>query len=99
MTVAPQGGRDWLWIVFDNLLAIGRVDEQFEFRWAAVLPTCCCYAVLLGAAGSTKCAGQYEPINVSSETMQTKILLSLLDVHVLMMCELLDVGCRTSVEL
>uniref|UniRef100_A0A383W8D3 Uncharacterized protein n=1 Tax=Tetradesmus obliquus TaxID=3088 RepID=A0A383W8D3_TETOB len=32
MTVAPQGGRDWLWIVFDNLLAIGRVDEHFEFR-------------------------------------------------------------------
>ncbi|KAF6264263.1 hypothetical protein COO60DRAFT_171905 [Scenedesmus sp. NREL 46B-D3] len=32
MTVAPHGGRDWLWIVFDNLLAIGRVDEQFEFR-------------------------------------------------------------------
>jgi hypothetical protein len=33
MTVAPtDGGRDWLWIVFDNLLSIGRVNEQFEFR-------------------------------------------------------------------
>jgi hypothetical protein len=36
MTVAPtDGGRDWLWIVFDNLKAIGRVNEQFEFRWGS----------------------------------------------------------------
>jgi hypothetical protein len=37
MTVAPHGGRDWLWIVFDNLLSIGRVDEQFEFRWEVLI--------------------------------------------------------------
>lgn len=37
MTVAavpdPKFGlREWLWIVFDNLHALGRVDEHFEFR-------------------------------------------------------------------
>jgi hypothetical protein len=24
--------RGWLWVVFDNLHAIGRVDEHFQFR-------------------------------------------------------------------
>jgi hypothetical protein len=38
MTVAPtDGGRDWLWIVFDNLKSLGRVNEQFEFRWGKLL--------------------------------------------------------------
>lgn len=37
MTVAPYkdpqfATREWLWIVFDNLHALGRVDEHFEFR-------------------------------------------------------------------
>lgn len=37
MTIAPYkdpqyATSEWLWIVFDNLHALGRVDEHFEFK-------------------------------------------------------------------
>jgi hypothetical protein len=28
----PCSARGWLWVVFDNLHALGRVDEHFQFR-------------------------------------------------------------------